>query len=106
MWSYDSSTNSPFRLKAALESPALAMYIVFPTIRATFAVHPTESATLLFSKGCRPFSIVILRRASSPSSLPKILSSYLKLSSRALGYSSRLNDSKPSSTPGSRLAQY
>lgn len=56
----------PSRLRAALESPALATYRVFPTSKTTFAVQPTESATLLFSKGCSPFYIVMFFSNSSP----------------------------------------
>ena len=75
----------PARLKAALESPALATYSFFPTRRATLAVHPTESDTLLFSlsNGCIPCSTVMLFSVSSPSGVVIILSKSKKASSKA-----------------------
>lgn len=79
LWSQDSSMIDPKRLKAALESPAFATYRVLPTNKATFAVHPTESATLLFSNGCSPFYIVMFFSNSSPCSDPNNSSRSLKV---------------------------
>lgn len=81
----------PLRLRAALESPALAMYRVFPTNKTTLAVHPTDSATLLFSKGCSPLLTVISLRAASPYSEPSFASRAWKDSSNALPYCPLLN---------------
>ena len=54
----------PFLLRAARESPEFATISVFSEMRATLAVHPTESATLPSAKGCIPLAILILLSSS------------------------------------------
>ena len=79
LWSVDSYMIDPKRLKAHLESPAFATYKVLSTKSTTLAVHPTDSATLLFSKGFNPFYNVIFLSISSHSSVPSISSNSLKV---------------------------